>query len=151
MGQKVYRYVLTDTISPNTPACNCNLVTTKFIAPHNTAIRVAVTKDMRLEKNIMGYYETESRLPLKEYKPVIVVKINNVWVVDRILTVQWRNSTIQPHDFSTELRKRGYQPVDKFGYITHNQLSYWNNNHDAAQTLNRLPKDEELERSMYNE
>lgn len=143
MGQRVYRYILAD-VPSETPICNCWLVTARLIANQDWAIRISVTENMKLERDIAGYYQTESESPLKKFKPVVMVKINNVWTADKLLTAQWLNNALQPHEFYNELDKRGYRSVKKFGFITHKQLSYLYRNHKTAQTSVRLPRDEEL-------
>lgn len=116
------RYILNGCVKPYDKICNYRLISANNISSHNSAIRVNIPDDMTLEKLSCDCYSTtDDTRTIAELGYDVIVKINKNWHIMN----EFKN--IEPHEICTKMAEKGYQPLQYYGYVSHDIYKKWMN------------------------
>lgn len=139
--KKRYRYITSSYVNRASRVSLFRLIGINQIYGMSDALRIEIPEDLKLEKlSCDGYSTTEDERPLAELNPAVVIRVNGDTVVDKELTNMFLNGELEDMNIRQILFKRGYYGVLRLGYITSEQMDWWNKHVDKHWQIWELPK-----------
>ena len=137
---KRYKYLLNGSAQPNHSLNRYKLYSKgKALGKYTiSCIRIEIPSELELEYHTdgvwCGYYSNESTKSIKDYTPVIMLKINGHWKENKYLTDLWLNSDgkFQPYQINeivSELPHPYYAINGVIGYGNRKHLEDYKNKH----------------------